>query len=96
MSDWLYEDGFEETAAVFEEKLEELKKLTKSLYERVEEHKSREEGVQALRDILNMTEHFLVQATESVVQGVIVESDISALQKMTNSSNVSPPRVRCF
>ncbi|XP_037084607.1 hypoxia up-regulated protein 1-like isoform X2 [Pollicipes pollicipes] len=86
MSDWLYEEGFHETAAVFEEKLEEMKKLTKALFDRVEEHKSRPEAVQALKDILNVTNHFLTSADTSVKEGVIVESDISALKKMLNAS----------
>jgi len=42
--------------------------------------------VQALRDILNMTEHFLVQAGESLKQEIIVESDVSSLRKMVSST----------
>jgi len=86
MSDWLYDEGFDETAAVFEHKLEEMNKLTQGFYDRVEEHKARAETVQALRDILNMTEHFLVQAGESLKQEIIVESDVSSLRKMVSST----------
>ncbi|XP_043238713.1 hypoxia up-regulated protein 1-like [Amphibalanus amphitrite] len=86
MSDWLYEEGFHETAAVFEEKLDAMKKLTKALYDRVEEHQKRPDAVQALLDMLNATDHFITQSEDSVKQEIISETDLSGLKKMVNST----------
>ncbi|XP_033207076.1 hypoxia up-regulated protein 1 isoform X2 [Belonocnema kinseyi] len=59
VSEWLYEDGFEAPAEVFEEKLASLKALTNDLYERVFEHKERPEVLKGMKSMLNGSRTFL-------------------------------------
>lgn len=47
LDEWLYEEGFDETPAVYKEKLSSLKGLFAPIAERVEEHRQRPEAIQA-------------------------------------------------
>ncbi|XP_063982938.1 hypoxia up-regulated protein 1 isoform X2 [Diachasmimorpha longicaudata] len=57
--DWLYEDGFGQSADVYELKLDELKKLTSELSERVYEHRERPEVLLGMESMLNGSKIFL-------------------------------------
>lgn len=62
IGDWLYEDGSDAKAEVYEEKLSELRTLTKPLYRRVKEHQERPEALAALANLLNASHNFLSNA----------------------------------
>ncbi|XP_054015208.1 hypoxia up-regulated protein 1 isoform X2 [Hylaeus anthracinus] len=59
ISDWLYEDGFTATAEVYEQKLSELHKMTKDMYERVYEHRERPEVLKGMTSALNASKTLL-------------------------------------
>merc|ERR550532_527617 len=58
-SDWLYEQDFDTERKAYEDKLKELKKLTKDLLERVRELKERPQAIDAINSIMNYSRHFL-------------------------------------
>ncbi|XP_076043824.1 hypoxia up-regulated Grp170 co-chaperone protein isoform X2 [Oratosquilla oratoria] len=64
LDEWIYEDGFDEEASVYKEKLSALEKLVEPIKERVHEHRERPEALQALRDMINASSTFMQRAQE--------------------------------
>lgn len=62
VSEWMYEDGENAEAEVYEEKLKELQKLTNDIYARHWEHSERPEAVSMLNKVLNSSSSFLSTA----------------------------------
>lgn len=65
LDEWIYDEGFEEEASVYKEKLSSLKKLFEPIKERVLEHRDRPEAIQALHDMINGSSMFLQRAKEA-------------------------------
>lgn len=62
VSEWMYEDGENAEAEVYEEKLKDLQKLTSDIYARHWEHTERPDAVNMLNNILNTSSSFLKTA----------------------------------
>ncbi|XP_068237926.1 hypoxia up-regulated protein 1-like [Palaemon carinicauda] len=65
LDDWIYDEGFDEEALVFKDKLASLKLLFEPIKERVQEHRDRPEAIQALLDQINGSSMFLQRAREA-------------------------------
>lgn len=61
ISEWLYDDGSDAEAKVYDAKLQELKDLTGGMYERHREHRDRPEVIAAFKNALNASNHFLAK-----------------------------------
>ncbi|XP_015428864.1 PREDICTED: hypoxia up-regulated protein 1 [Dufourea novaeangliae] len=87
ISDWLYEDGFTASAEVFEEKLTELQKLTKDVYERVYEHKERPEVLKGMTSMLNASTTFLNNMRNlSLTSDIFTQVEIEMLENVINET----------
>ncbi|XP_014221375.1 hypoxia up-regulated protein 1 [Trichogramma pretiosum] len=86
-SEWLYEEGFDASADVFEDKLKELQKLTNDVNERVFEHKERPEVLKGMVSMLNGSKTFLVNMKKLNVSSEIFTSiEIETLEKVINET----------
>lgn len=61
-SDWLYDDGYEASTELFEEKLEALKEKTNPILYKHWEHRERPDAVVSIRNMLNNSQEFLKMA----------------------------------
>lgn len=91
ISDWLYEDGSDADADIYESKLNDLRLLTRDLYGRVFEHRERPEALNALKSMLNGSIHFLESAknlTKSTNpdKDIFTDVEIEMLQKVINET----------
>ncbi|XP_014608024.1 PREDICTED: hypoxia up-regulated protein 1 [Polistes canadensis] len=87
ISEWLYEDGFEATAEIYEEKLMQLQKLTSDVYERVFEHKERPEVLKGLVSMLNGSSVFLRNMRNiSQNNDMFTQVEIETLEKVINET----------
>ncbi|KAK2588316.1 hypothetical protein KPH14_004333 [Odynerus spinipes] len=87
ISEWLYEDGFNATAEVYEEKLQSLQKLTNDVYERVYEHKERPEVLKAMISMLNGSTVFLQNMRNlSSTNDIFTPVEIETLEKVINET----------
>nr|XP_031825896.1 hypoxia up-regulated protein 1 isoform X1 [Nomia melanderi] len=87
ISDWLYEDGFTASAEVFEEKLAELQKLTRDLYERVYEYTKRPEVLKGMTSILNASTKVLSNMRNLSQTGdIFTQVEIEMLEKVINET----------
>lgn len=83
LDEWLYEEGFDETPAVYKEKLSSLKELFEPIAERVEEHRQRPEAIQALNDMINGSSSFLHKAMEAPVEErLFTDADVKSMDKL--------------
>ena len=90
VSDWLYEDGFEASAEVFEEKLVSLKALTNDLYERVYEHRERPEVLKGMKSMLNVSRVFLSNMRNlNMSSEIFTPVEIETLEKTINDTQVN-------
>ncbi|XP_015183602.1 PREDICTED: hypoxia up-regulated protein 1 isoform X2 [Polistes dominula] len=87
ISEWLYEDGFDATAEIYEEKLMKLQKLTSDVYERVFEHKERPEVLKGLVSMLNGSSMFLRNMRNiSQSNDMFTQVEIETLEKVINET----------
>lgn len=87
ISEWLYEDGFDATAEIYEEKLMKLQKLTSDVYERVFEHKERPEVLKGLVSMLNGSSVFLRNMRNiSQNNDMFTQVEIETLEKVINET----------
>ncbi|XP_015126610.1 hypoxia up-regulated protein 1 isoform X2 [Diachasma alloeum] len=88
-SDWLYEDGFGKSADVYEEKLNDLKKLTSDLYERVFEHRERPEVLAGMETMLNGSKFFLnnMKNISGGENKIFTAIEIETLEKTINDTH---------
>ncbi|XP_042234500.1 hypoxia up-regulated protein 1-like [Homarus americanus] len=68
LDEWIYDEGFDQAATVYKEKLGELSKLFEPIKERVQEHRDRPEAIQALQDMINGSSMFLQRAREAPLE----------------------------
>lgn len=88
-SDWLYEEGFDATANVYEEKLANLTKLTNDLYERVFEHRERPDVLKGMLSLLNASNVFLNNMKNSnTVDQIFTVVELETLEKIINDTQV--------
>jgi len=57
--DWFYETEEDTKRSVYEDKVKEVKKPFKELFERVKEYEDRPRALEALHTVMNYSEHFL-------------------------------------
>lgn len=89
VSDWLYDDGFDASSEVYEEKLTDLKKLTGELYERVYEHRERPEALKGMVSMLNGSKTFLENMKNlNVSSEIFTQIEIETLEKTINDTQV--------
>lgn len=91
VSDWMYEDGENAEAEVYEEKLKELKKLTNDIYARHWEHTERPDALGMLKQVLNGSSSFLLTAknfTKDVDpdKDVFTAVEIASLEKIITNT----------
>ncbi|KAL2739178.1 hypoxia up-regulated protein 1 [Vespula maculifrons] len=87
ISEWLYEDGFDATAEIYEEKLMTLQKLTNDVYERVYEHKERPEVLKGMVSMLNGSTIFLQNMRNlSLTNDIFTQIEIETLEKVINET----------
>ncbi|XP_035741510.1 hypoxia up-regulated protein 1-like isoform X3 [Vespa mandarinia] len=87
ISEWLYEDGFDATAEIYEEKLMSLQKLTNDVYERVYEHKERPEVLKGVVSMLNGSKIFLQNMRNlSLTNDIFTQIEIETLEKVINET----------
>lgn len=65
LDEWIYDEGFDEDASVYKEKLSGLKKLFEPIKDRVMEHRDRPDAIQALQDMVNGSSMFLHRARQA-------------------------------
>lgn len=87
VSEWIYEDGINAEATVYEEKLEKLKNLANEVYARHWEHNERPEALNALKSMINGSEGFLTTAKNLTIdknpdRGVFTQVEINNLEKV--------------
>lgn len=88
-SEWLYEEGFDATAEVYEDKLAELKKLTNDLYERVFEHKERPEALAGMVSLLNASKTFMSNMKNlNFSSEMFTAVELTTLEKAINETQV--------
>ncbi|XP_037041018.1 hypoxia up-regulated protein 1 isoform X2 [Bradysia coprophila] len=75
VSEWMYEDGENAEAEVYEDKLKELEKLTNDIYARHWEHTERPDALNMLNQVLNGSSSFLLTA-KNFTKEVDPEKDI--------------------
>lgn len=87
-SDWLYDEGFGQTADVYEEKLNFLKTLTSDLYERVYEHRERPEVLAGLQTMINGSNFFLgsMKTLSTGDNQIFTSVEIETLEKTINDT----------
>ncbi|XP_063695651.1 hypoxia up-regulated protein 1 [Culicoides brevitarsis] len=86
-SDWIYEDGMDADASMYEEKLEQLKSLANEIYAKHWEHNERPEALNALKSMINGSEGFLATAKNLTIdknpdRGVFTQVEINNLEKV--------------
>lgn len=87
ISEWLYEDGFTATAEVYEEKLQELQKLTNDVYERVYENRDRPEVFNGMVSLLKGSRLFLENMRNlSSTSEIITSVEVETLEKVINET----------
>lgn len=89
ISDWLYDEYTDETELkVLQSKLKEVKDLTAGLKSRVREQTDRPEAMEALKNMLNTSNHFYNKAVNStsVVDGFFTQDELDALGKLLETT----------
>lgn len=83
--EWLYDDGSDATAEVYESKLDELKKLTSPIFSRHWEHSERPEALKALKKMLEEADKFYKTAANltksNPEKDVFTDIEIQTLEK---------------
>lgn len=97
VSEWLYEDGFEASADVFEEKLKELQKLTTEVNERVFEHRERPEALKGMLSMINGSKTFLNNMKDlNVSSEIFTQVEIETLEKVIGETEVFTIKFNTF
>lgn len=91
VSDWMYEDGENAEAEVYEEKLKELEKLTNDIYARHWEHTERPEALNMINQVLNGSSSFLLTAKNFTKEvdpdkDIFTAVEISSLEKIITNT----------
>lgn len=86
VSDWLYEDGADAEAIVYETKLDKLLALTNPVYSRHWEHNERPEALKALKSMIEEAEKFAKSAANltkaNPEKDVFTDVEIQTLEKV--------------
>uniref|UniRef100_A0A336K1X8 Hypoxia up-regulated protein 1 n=2 Tax=Culicoides sonorensis TaxID=179676 RepID=A0A336K1X8_CULSO len=87
ISEWIYEEGANADADVYEEKLRDLQKASNPIFAKHWEHNERPEALQALKQMINGSESFLVTAKnltidENPERGVFTKIEIENLENV--------------
>ena len=82
-SEWLEYESSGANAKQFNDKLSDLRKLTKDLFDRVREHRERPEAVAALKNMLNISEMFYGGAMNvSEEDQIFTDVELTTLNKL--------------
>lgn len=83
VGDWLEYESDEATTETFKNKLGDLKKLTKDLFDRVREHRDRPEALKALSEMLNISQLFMHSARNvSEEDQIFTEVEMKTLENL--------------
>ncbi|XP_015912562.1 hypoxia up-regulated protein 1 [Parasteatoda tepidariorum] len=86
-SDWLEYESDDADTSVFKSKLEDLKKLTKDLFERIKEHHDRPEALKAFNEMLNISKVFLGSARNMTEeQQIFTEVEMKTLESLIDET----------
>lgn len=89
ISEWLYDDGSDAEAKVYDSKLQELKDLTGGMYERHREHRDRPEVIAAFKNALNASNHFLAKIRNASPDDKhLDDSELDGLAKLLEDHQV--------
>ena len=79
---------------VYQQKLKELKTLTKDLIERVKEHEERPRALDALNSMVNYSEHFLVGMRNFTGENQpFTEVELNTLEKLIIDVKVNSVKI---
>lgn len=82
-SEWLEYESDGATLKQYNDKLSDLKSLTRDLFDRVREHRERPEAIAALNNMLNISEMFYSGATNvSEEDQIFTEVELTTLNKL--------------
>lgn len=88
-SEWLYDEGSDVEAKVYDTKLQELKDITGGMYERHKENRDRPEVIAAFKNAMNVSVHFMNKIRNSTPDEKYLEDeDLDGLEKLLNDSQV--------
>lgn len=88
VSEWLEYESDDSKAKLFEDKLQQLRELTKELFSRVHEHRERPEALAALNNILNISQMFYANAKKSGDEDqIFTEVELNNLQKLCDETH---------
>ncbi|KAI0154283.1 actin-like ATPase domain-containing protein [Xylariaceae sp. FL1272] len=88
-SDWLYEDGADAPREELKSRLKSLKDLVSPVENRIEESTKRPELVNALRDSLNKTTHWIQTIKEAIQEAEAFSSSASATSTTEATSSIT-------
>ncbi|GFU72242.1 hypoxia up-regulated protein 1 [Trichonephila clavipes] len=82
-SDWLEYESDDATTEAFKNKVSDLRKLTKDLFDRVKEHRDRPEALKALSEMLNISQLFMHSARNvSEEDQIFTEVELKTLENL--------------
>ncbi|GFY46406.1 hypoxia up-regulated protein 1 [Trichonephila inaurata madagascariensis] len=82
-SDWLEYESDDATTEAFKNKVSDLRKLTKDLFDRVREHRDRPEALKALSEMLNISQLFMHSARNvSEEDQIFTEVELKTLENL--------------
>ncbi|KPM10783.1 Sar s 28 (heat shock protein 70-like protein 7) [Sarcoptes scabiei] len=89
VSEWLDYESDNAKADDYEQKLVKLNGITKDLFERVREHRSRPEMISSLENILNIADMFHLKAINvSETEQIFTEIEMKTLRKLIDETRV--------
>lgn len=89
VSEWLDYESDNAKADDYEQRLVKLNGITKDLFERVREHRSRPEMISSLENILNIADMFHLKAINvSETEQIFTEIEMKTLRKLIDETRV--------
>ena len=89
IQEWLYDDGFDATADVYEKKLASINELTADLYDRVSEHRERPDVLKGMSSMISGSTLFLNNMKNfSDTDEIFTKVEIETLERIINETQV--------
>ncbi|KAK8372454.1 hypothetical protein O3P69_012016 [Scylla paramamosain] len=87
LDEWIYDEGFDQEASVYKGKLNQLSALFEPIQRRVQETQDRPEATQALKDMLNGSQVFLVRSKEVPAEHqLFTDIELATLEELINET----------
>ena len=88
-SEWLEYESDGADTKLFNERIADFKSLTRELFDRVREHRERPEAVAALKNMLNISQMFLIGAKNASEEDqIFTEVEVKTLEKLIDDTNI--------